>query len=128
MSYKPDHYPSLSVYIMAQGAQKLVDFLRKAFDAREIRRYEHADGTIMHTEVRLDDSVVMISEAGGDYPAFPVWLHLYVPDVDASYQKALGAGAQSVQVPVQKEGDPDRRGGVLDPCGNTWWLSTQQNA
>ncbi|WPB75973.1 VOC family protein [Archangium violaceum] len=122
--YKPDGYPSISAYVMVNGAQRVIDFLKKAFDATELRRYDNPDGSIMHVEVRIDDSVIMLSEGGGSFPAFPVWLHLYVPDVDATYQRALAAGGVSVQEPRQK-GDPDRRGGVKDPSGNTWWISTQ---
>ncbi|WP_224248230.1 VOC family protein [Hyalangium gracile] len=122
--YKPEGYASVSVYLMANGAQRVIDFLKKTFDAQELRRYDAPNGTIMHAEVRIDDTVVMISDGGGPYPAFPVWLHVYVPDVDATYQRALAAGGVSVQEPVQK-GDPDRRGGVKDPAGNTWWISTQ---
>ncbi|KFA89827.1 VOC family protein [Archangium violaceum] len=122
--YKPDGYPSASAYVMVNGAQRVIDFLKKAFDATELRRYDGPNGSIMHVEVRIDDSVIMLSEGGGSFPAFPVWLHLYVPDVDATYQRALAAGGVSVQEPQQK-GDPDRRGGVKDPSGNTWWISTQ---
>lgn len=59
------------------------------------------------------------------WPAFPAWLHVYVRDVDATYRRALEVGGASVQEPQQKEGDPDRRGGVKDPAGNTWWISSQ---
>jgi uncharacterized glyoxalase superfamily protein PhnB len=83
------------------------------------------DGPIMHAEVQIDDTVVMVAEAGENYPAFPAWLHVYVPDVDATYLRALDAGGISVQEPARREGDPDRRGGVKDPAGNTWWIATQ---
>ena len=78
----------------------------------------------MHGEVKIDDTVVMLSDASESYPAFPVWLHVYVPDVAATYEKALAAGGISVQEPVKKD-DPDLRAGVQDPTGNTWWLATQ---
>jgi len=123
--YKPEGYNSVSVYIVANGAQRVVDFLKKTFNAGELRRFDTPDGKIMHGEVRVGDTVVMIADAGGNYPAFPAWLHVYVPDVDATYKKALDAGGISVQAPVRKEGDPDKRGGVKDPAGNTWWISTQ---
>jgi PhnB protein len=123
--YKPDGYASVSVYIIAEGAQRVIDFLQAAFDARQTRRYDLPDGSIMHAEVQLDDTVIMIADAGGDVPAFPVWLHVYVPGVDATYQRALAAGGISGQEPVQKPGDSDRRGGVKDPAGNTWWIATQ---
>ena len=83
------------------------------------------DGTVMHAEVQIDDSVVMLADGGRPWPAFPAWLHVYVRDVDATYRRALEAGGASVQEPQQKEGDPDRRGGVKDPAGNTWWISSQ---
>src|SRR5687768_2380446 len=119
-NYKPERYSSVAVYIMAEGAQRVIDFLKQTFDAEETRRYEKPDGSLMHTEIRIDDSIVMLADASGDYPGFPVWLHVYVPDVDATYRRALEAGGVSVQEPVKKD-DPDKRGGVKDPAGNTWW-------
>ncbi len=123
--YKPEGYSSVSAYLVADGAQRVIDFLKRAFDAKETRRYDNPDGTIMHAEVRIDDTVVMIADGGGSWPPFPIWLHVYVPDVDAAYRRALDAGGVSVEVPKQKAGDPDKRGGVKDPAGNTWWLATQ---
>ena len=122
---KPEGYSSVSVYLVVDGAQRVIDFLKKAFDAIELRRYDMPDGSIMHAEVRIDDTVVMIADAGGEWPAFPSWLHVYVEDVDATYQRALDAGGVAVQKPERKEGDQDRRGGVKDPGGNTWWIATQ---
>ena len=124
-TWKPEGYNSASVYIVAVNAQQVIEFLKKAFDASDLRRFEAPDGKIMHAEVRIDDTVVMIADAGGAYPAFPAWLHVYVPDAQATYKKALAAGGVSVQEPAHKPGDPDLRGGVKDPCGNTWWISTQ---
>jgi len=123
-SYKPQDYTSVAVYLMADHAQQVIDFLRHTFAATELRRFASPDGSIMHAEVRIDDTVVMIADRGPDTPAMPMWLHVYVPDVDAAYQRALAAGGTSVQEPTQKE-DPDRRGGVQDPAGNTWWIATQ---
>jgi PhnB protein len=123
--YKPAGYASVSAYVVAYGARHVIDFLKKAFDnVEELRRMDNPDGTIMHAEVKIDDTVVMIADGSGAYPAFPIWLHVYVPDVDATYRRALEAGGVSVQEPVQK-GDADRRGGFKDPAGNTWWIATQ---
>ena len=97
----------------------------ESFDARQTRRYDRPDGSITHAEVQIDDTIMMITDGGDDNPAFPIWLHVYVPDVDASYRRALEAGGLSVDEPKQREGDPDRRGGVKDPAGNTWWIATQ---
>ncbi len=122
--YKPEGYASVSAYIMVDGAQRLIDFLAATFDAKVTRRSDNPEGSLMHGEVQIDDTIVMLADGGEGFPAFPVWLHVYVPDVDATYQKALAAGGVSVQEPMQK-GDPDRRAGVKDPTGNTWWLATQ---
>jgi PhnB protein len=124
-AWKPENYNSISVYIVADNAQGVIDFLKQTFDAADLRRFDAPGGKIMHAEVRIGDTVVMIADAGGTYPAFPVWLHVYVPDAQATYKKALAAGGVSVQEPIQKPGDPDLRGGVKDPSGNTWWISTQ---
>src|SRR5262249_27967948 len=123
--WKPEGYSSVSPYLMVNGAQRLISFLKDAFGATELRRFDMPDGTVMHGEVRIDDSVIMLADSGGAGPAFPVWLHVYVRDVDAIYGRALAVGGVSVQEPQQKPGDPDRRGGVKDPAGNTWWISTQ---
>jgi len=122
---KPTGYNSVSPYLMANDAQRVIDFLKQAFGATDLRRFDMPDGTVMHAEVRIDDTVVMIADGGGDYPPFPAWLHVYVRDVDATYRRALEAGGVSVQQPLRREGDPDKRGGVKDPAGNTWWISTQ---
>lgn len=121
LPYKPQGYTSVSVYMVADGVQRVIDFLTEAFAAEVLRRYDNPDGSIMHAEVQLDDSVVMIADA--DSP-FPVWLHVYAPYVDASYQRALDGGGVSVGEPSEEDGI-DRRVGVKDPAGNTWWLATQ---
>ncbi len=122
---KPEGYSSVSPYLVVDGAQRVIEFLKQTFDATELRRYDKPDGSVMHAEVRIDDTVVMLGDGGEAWPAFPSFLHVYVPDVDAAYRRALAAGGVSVQEPQQREGDPDRRGGVKDPAGNTWWISTQ---
>lgn len=125
LPYKPDGYSSVSVYLVAAGAQRVIDFLKKTFDASDLQRFENTDGSLMHAEVRIDDTVLMIADESSQWPAFPVWLHVYVPDVDATYRRALEAGGVSAQEPGQKEGEHDRRGGVKDPAGNTWWISSR---
>ncbi len=98
-SHKPQGYSSVSAYVVANGAQGAIDFLVESFDARQTRRYDMPDGSIMHAEVHIDDTVVMVADGGDDNPAFPIWLHVYVPDVDASYRRALDAGALPVDEP-----------------------------
>lgn len=128
MSWKPDGYNSLSPYLIVKGAQRVIDFATRTFDAVALRRYDQPDGTLMHGELRVGDTVVMLGEAGADWPAVPAHLHVYVEDTDATFRRALAAGGEVVQEPRQRDGDPDRRGGVKDPAGNTWWIATQVSA
>lgn len=122
---KPRGYSTVSPYLVVSGASRVIDFTKHAFGATELRRYQMPDGSIMHAEVRIGDTVVMLGEAGGQWQPVPAFLHVYVEDVDAVYQRALAAGGESVQEPQQKGGDdPDRRAGVKDPGGNTWWIAT----
>ena len=122
---RPEGYNAVSAYIVADGAQRVIDFVRAVFDAVPLRRYDRPDGSVMHAEVRIDDTVVMVADSVDGWPAVRTALHVYVPDVDAAFARALAAGGTSVQEPAHREGDPDRRGGVLDPVGNSWWVATQ---
>jgi uncharacterized glyoxalase superfamily protein PhnB len=123
-SYKPDGYTSVSPYLIVEGASATIDFLRRVFAADEIRRFADPAGRVMHAEVRIDDTVVMIADGVEGWPPVPSHVHVYVRDVDATYRRALEAGATSVQEPVKKE-DPDKRGGVKDAGGTTWWIGTK---
>ncbi|MGH7629497.1 MAG: VOC family protein [Gemmatimonadales bacterium] len=123
-SYKPQGYSTVSPYLIVDGAARTIDFLVRVFDAVELRRFPMPDGTVMHAEVRLDDTVIMLGDGGGEWPPVPANVHVYVRDVDAAYRRALAAGAASVQEPVKKE-DADKRGGVRDSGGTTWWIATQ---
>ena len=123
-SHKPDGYTSVAPYLVVSGAAKTIAFLAEVFDAVELRRFEDPRGGIMHAEVRIDDTVVMLADAVEQWPAIPAHVHVYVSDVDAVYRRALGAGAVSVQEPVKKE-DEDKRGGVREPGGTTWWIATR---
>ena len=122
-SYKPQGYNSASPYLIVDGASRTIDFLVQVFDAAEIRRFPDPGGKIMHAEVRIDDTVVMLADSSPDWLTLPAQIHVYVADVDATYQRALDAGATSVQAPVKKD-DADKRGGVKDASGTTWWIAT----
>jgi uncharacterized glyoxalase superfamily protein PhnB len=123
-SYKPENYNSVSPYLIVAGAAGSIDFLKAVFGAIELRRFPDAAGKIMHAEVRLDDTVIMLADGAEGWPALPAHVHIYVPDVDAAYQRALAAGATSVQEPLKKD-DDDKRGGVKDAGGVTWWIATK---
>lgn len=122
--YKPNDYNSVSPYLIVNGAEATINFLEAVFGAVELRRFPGEPGKIMHAEVRIDDTVIMLADGVEGWPPIPAYVHVYVRNVDEVYQRALAAGATSVQEPVQKE-DEDKRGGVKDDGGTTWWIATK---
>ena len=123
-AFRPDGYTTVSPYLVVDGAARTIDFLRRVFDASELRRFPDASGKVLHAEVRIGDAVVMIADGNDGWPPVAAHVHVYVPDVDATYRRALEAGAVSVQEPVKKE-DEDKRGGIRDAGGTTWWIATR---
>ena len=123
--YKPNNYSSVSPYLIVDGANATIDFLKRVFDAVELRRFPDKAGKLMHAEVRIEDTVIMLADpAPPDWLPIPSYVHIYVSDVDAYYRRALEAGAVSVQEPNKKQ-DEDKRGGVRDAGGTTWWIATK---
>jgi len=114
---------TVTPYLTVKRAEQLVEFVKQAFGADEVFRTIGSAGGL-HAEVRIGDSKLMI----GGYEAveeIPTALHLYVPDADAVYQRALDAGATSVEEPVDQFYG-DREAGVKDPTGNVWWIATHK--
>lgn len=122
--YKSEGYNTVSPYLIVDGASGTLEFLKNVFGAVELRRFPGDAGKIMHAEVRIDDTVVMIADGAEGWPPVPSHVHVYVADVDATYRRALEAGAASVQEPAKKQ-DEDKRGGVKDAGGTTWWIATR---
>jgi len=121
----PDGDHSVTPYLVVPGVATLLDFLTQAFEAHELHRLPRPDGTIMHAEVRIGDSRVMLGEPMGDAPTMLGALYLYVHDVDAVYTRALHAGATSTSAPADQFYG-DRSAGLKDPVGNQWWIATHQ--
>ena len=123
--HKRANYSTVSPYLIVTGADATIDFLKRVFDAVELRRFPDDTGKLRHAEVRIDDTVIMLADpVPPDWPAVASYVHIYVRDVDTTYRKALEAGAKSVQKPVKKE-DEDKRGGARDTGGTTWWIATK---
>ncbi|NNG17372.1 MAG: VOC family protein [Gemmatimonadales bacterium] len=120
----PDGYHTVTPYLMVDGVIDLLSYLGEAFDAHEELRLQRPDGSIMHAEVRIGDSRVMMGEPLGEFGPMPASIYLYVSDCDAVYAKAIQAGGISVMEPTDMEHAGERYGGVKDPCGNIWWVAT----
>ena len=125
--FKPSGYNSLSPYLIVDDCRKMIELLKELFSARELRKYEHTDGSIMHIELMIDDSVIMLADSSEEYPANELLLHVYVPDVKKTFEKAITLGCKPIQTPENKDGDPDMRGSFKDFQGNTWAIGTQVN-
>jgi PhnB protein len=120
----PDGYRTVTPYLVVRDVPRLLDFLQQAFGATELIRAPRPDGSIMHAEVSIGDSRVMMGEASMSSPPMPGCVHLYVVDTDALYHLALQAGATSLREPSDQFYG-DRMAGVQDPVGNHWWIATR---
>ena len=119
----PNGLHTVTPYLTLSGVARLIDFLKEAFDAKEMHRSTRPDGTIMHAQVRIGDSTIMMGEIWGDFQAKTAALYLYVPDTDALYRRAVAAGATSIMEPMDMFYG-DRNAGVRDFAGNEWWIAT----
>ena len=119
----PAGHHTVTPYLLVADAGRLIDFMKRAFGAVEKGRHDTPDGKIMHAEVQIGDSHVMLGDAGGEWQPMPCMLHLWVPDTDAVYANAIEAGGKSLREP-SNQFYGDRSAGVLDEAGNQWWIST----
>lgn len=124
-SFKPNNYNSLSPYLIADDAQKLVDLLTELFHAETLRRFDREDGKIGHIELLLDDSVLMISNSTEQYKANTTMMHMYVENVQATFDKAISLGCTIIDLPTRQEGDSDIRGSFYDFAENYWSIGSQ---
>ena len=127
----PKGYEQVTPYLSIRGAAQAIEFYKKAFGAKELMRMPGPEGKVGHAEVRIGGSRVMLAD---EYPAMDflgprsrggttVHMHVYVKDVDAVVERAVGAGAKLVQT-VEDKFYGDRTGSVQDPFGHVWHLAT----
>jgi PhnB protein len=125
MSVKPipEGYHTVTPFLIVKDAAKLIDFLRDAFDAKENSRFDLPDGSVAHAELKIGDSIIVLGEASDAFPAISSFIYLYVEDIDATFQRAVKAGAESVKEPSDQFYG-DRSGIVKDTFDNKWWIAT----
>ena len=129
----PEGYHTATPYLIVDGADRAIEFYKRAFGAKELLRMPGPEGKIMHAEVQIGDSIVMLSdefpEMGGHSPqalkGTPVSLYVYVEDVDAAFKQALAAGA-TTEMLVQDMFWGDRYGKLTDPFGHKWQIATHK--
>ncbi len=120
----PEGFRSITPYLKLPNANRLVEFLKKAFGGVERGRLLKPDGALLHAEVLIGDSLVMVHEAPSQWTPKPSTLYLYVEDADAVYQRAIEAGAASLSEPRNMYYG-DRVACVTDVSGNDWWIATR---
>jgi len=129
----PDGYHTATPYLIVNGAAQALEFYKKAFGATEMMRFPGPGGKVMHAEIKIGDSPIMLADEAPEMGArspktiggTPVSLLLYVEDVDAWASKAVAAGAK-VQRPVQDQFYGDRTGTFEDPFGHVWSIATHK--
>ena len=119
----PEGYHSITPSFCVDGAQKFINFLKEVFAAQDRFKMDGPGGKVMHAELNIGDSAVMVSDVMPQWPAKSNSLYVYVDDVDAAYQRALKAGATSVRAP-ENAFYGDRTSAVQDPFGNMWGMAT----
>jgi uncharacterized glyoxalase superfamily protein PhnB len=120
----PDGFHTVTPYLIVDGAEKVISFMQNALGAQYTHEpTKRPDGKIMHATLKVGNSMVMVADSSEHAKATAVMLYLYIPDVDAAYQKALKAGATSVMEPADQFYG-DRSGCVKDPAGNSWFFGT----
>ena len=130
---KPDAYHTVTPYLIAKDAAAAIEFYKKAFGATETMRMPGPGGKVMHAEIKMGDSPIMLAdefpEMGARSPqslgGSPVYLLVYVDDVDAVTARAIAAGAKVLQ-PVRDQFYGDRSGTIADPFGHSWTIATHK--
>lgn len=115
---------SVTPYLHPRGAGRLIDFLKEAFGAEEAARHEEPKGTVVHAKVRIGDSILEMGEAHGEYQPMPAMFYVYVNNTDATYERAIKAGAKSLSAPADQPYG-DRNAAVEDPFSNQWYIATR---
>ena len=122
--FRRANFPNIAPYFLVTDAPQFIDFLVAAFEGTERIRVPRPDGSIMHAEVAIGNSVVEMGDANEQYPQRAMTTHLYVPDADAAYARSLEAGASPIYAPTDDHPSGDRWGAAKDPFGNTWYIAT----
>ena len=127
----PDGYHTVQPYLYFKNSAEAIAFYSKVFGATERMRMPDKDGRIMHAEINIGDSCIMMADespavgaySSEHYGGAPMSLMIYVDDCDAVYKRAVDAGSKSLREPADQFYG-DRMAGVADPFGFQWWIGT----
>jgi PhnB protein len=122
-TYIPEGLRAVTPFLHPIGAGKLIEFMKQAFGAEEVSREQSPEGMIHHAMMRIGDSMIEMGEAHGDAQPMPPALYMYVENLEETYERAINAGAISLQ-PPKDQGYGDRTAWVKDAWGNIWYLAS----
>jgi PhnB protein len=114
---------TVNPYLHPLRGEPVINFLKRGFGAEEQAKYASPEGVIFHARIKIGDSILELGEAQGPYQPMPSMFYLYVPNVDATYSRAMSAGAVSISEPADQSYG-DRSAGVKDAFGNQWYIAT----
>jgi PhnB protein len=123
VDYKPKQYHAVTPYLTVTNPQLTIDFAKEVIGAELLFSMNAPDGSIAHAELRIEDSIIMTGQAGGQFKPTPASLYVYVPDVDGTYSKAVKFGAKSEREPSDQFYG-DRNASVVDANGTRWSFAT----
>ena len=115
---------AVTTYLHPQRADPLIAYLKRAFGATELEKHASPEGIVFHAAVRIGDSTIEMGEAGGAAHPAPTMFYVYLPNVEAAYQRAIDAGGTSISPPADRPYG-DRTAAVKDPFGNLWYVARQ---
>jgi len=122
--YVPKGVQNVNIYLHPLRAEPVIAFMTRAFGATDVQKYASPDGVVHHAQLKIGDAAIEMGEANGPYQPMPTRFYLYVPDAEATYRRALDAGATSISEPADQPFG-DRMGGVKDAFGNEWFIATR---
>ena len=120
----PEGYHTVTPYLFIKGAANAIEFYKNVFGAQEVVRMPGPNGRIMHAELKIGDSLIMISHGDGLREPVSAFLYVYVENVDMTYQRAVEAGAETLELPSDQVYG-DRRAMVKDQWGNLWQIASR---
>lgn len=119
----PAGHQTIMPYLILKGASQFIDFTKKVFDSKDSnKQILRQDGTIMHAEIILNESTIMVTDETKDWVVQTANLFVYVPNADETYKKALENGATNLM--GLSDQDYGRTCGITDPFGNVWWITS----
>jgi uncharacterized glyoxalase superfamily protein PhnB len=122
MANIPEDYQTVTTYLIIKNAVAFIQFMQTVFNAEVVNKHMRDENTIMHAELKIGNSIIMLADSTPQYPPANANLFIYVEDADATYKKAIDNGASTVtELANQSYG---RSGGIKDSFGNTWWITS----